>query len=156
MDSLWLWSHPSHWVCISARFALADVAEREEDWAQVESTATALLEHLKPVLRQQHNVHACMLRKRGKARMKQANAGRRKAREAGGSAAVGAAKCINSAEMAVWAAEGRGTWAGLLGMAAQDLEAARDIFVVCNGKEHESVATCERWLSLCECMARGV
>lgn len=156
LDTLWHCSHPAHWVSISTQFALADIAEREGDWPQVEATATALLEALKLVIRQHHIVHACTLRRRGKARMKQANAGRRKARESGKHVAVGATKCINSEEMAVWAAEGRGSWTGLLGMAVQDLEAARDVFVVCNGRQHETVETCERWLGLCDCMARGL
>eukprot|EP00892_Ulva_mutabilis_P012408 jgi/Ulvmu1/953/UM102_0036.1 len=157
VGTLWRCSHPAHWVAISAHFALADVAEREEDWPEVEATATALLGALRPVLRHHHIVHACTLRRRGKARMKQANVGRRRARQAGQPpVAVGATKCINSEEMAVWAAEGRSTWTGLLGMAVQDLEAARDVFVVCNGRQHETVATCERWLSVCDCMAQGL
>ena len=155
MDALCRWAHPAHWVALSALFTMADLAEREADWPAVDEATTALLERLPAVLSRHHIVHACALRRRGKARMKLANAGRRAARKRGDAAPAAAAKCINSAEMAVWAAEGRATWPGLLGMAVLDLEAARDVFVVCNGRAHESVSTCERWLGLCECMALG-
>lgn len=155
LDALWRWAHPAHWVTISALFTMADIAEREDDWTHVDDMTTALVERLPTVISRYHIVHACALRRRGKARMKLANAGRRRARGCGEAAPV-AAKVINREEMAVWAAEGRSSWTGLLGMAVLDLEEARDVFVVCNGRAHESVATCERWLGVCECMARGL
>lgn len=156
LDALWRWAHPAYWVTISALFTMADIAEREDDWSQVDDMATALVERLPTVISRHHIVHACALRRRGKARMKLANDGRRRARVCGEAAPIAAAKVINHEEMAVWAAEGRATWTGLLGMAVLDLEEARDVFVVCNGRAHESVGMCERWLGVCECMARGL
>lgn len=135
---------------------MADLAEQLNDWPLVDEMATSLVERLPTVLSCDHIVYACALRRRGKARMKQANAGRLRARERGDAAPATKSKCINSEEMAVWAAEGRGTWTGLLGMAVLDIEAARDVFVVCNGRLHEAVGMCERWLGLCECMAQGL